>query len=177
MRLVGTHLFLAAPYSQWIDPLTELVHDHHRNRLDRVRRAFMDAGASVFNAHHNEQWGAGWLPALECTAADFRAMQLADAVCAFVGTPPSGGVAVELGWASALGKPILLVQDRYTKSSPLINGLASITRADYLEEPEEWDDNWLRTLVNGVCEILNARPVSVPAIKGSTGFVNSRDAS
>jgi nucleoside 2-deoxyribosyltransferase len=82
-----------------------------------------------------------------CTPADFTAMTRCDVVCALVGRPPSGGVAVELGWASALAKPVLLLVDTESGASPLITGLDAITRTERADEPAQWSDTELSAIV------------------------------
>jgi nucleoside 2-deoxyribosyltransferase len=132
-------VFLAAPYSQWMDFSAGTLQPLWRSRLDLLRCALMERGAEVFNAHHNESWGSRWLEAHVCTPVDFAAMLRADAVCAVVGHPPSGGVAVELGWASALAKPTVLVVSPQSPCSPLIFGLGTVTRVQQIDEPVTWD--------------------------------------
>ncbi|GGL42369.1 nucleoside 2-deoxyribosyltransferase [Planomonospora parontospora] len=154
MTPTGSRVFLAAPYSQWMDPSTGLVETRFRERLDRLRRGFLDRGAQVFSAHHNEQWGAGWLPAEECTPADFQAMRVADVVCAVIGSPPSGGVAVELGWASALGKPILVVTDEGGACTPMIRGIHTVTRAAFVTAGPDWTDAFADTVIDATLALV-----------------------
>jgi hypothetical protein len=131
-----------------------------RSRLDTLRQAMMELGAEVFSAHHNEAWGAHWLAAEVCTPVDFAAMRRADAVCAVVGAPLSGGVAVELGWASALAKPTLVVLPPELPVSPLISGLGRVTRTRYLTEPPSWLPSELASIATAaVAMVTTAAPV------------------
>ncbi|MFV2195478.1 nucleoside 2-deoxyribosyltransferase [Nocardiopsis sp. LOL_012] len=172
----GPHVFLAAPYTQWLDPSTRLVRADLRNRLNRLRRGLIEAGAHVFSAHHNERWGAEWLPAEECTTADFRAMRVADAVCAVVGYPASGGGAVELGWASALGKPVLAVMDDGEDCTPLISGLHTITDVTYLEADAYWSDTFVESVIQATLIAAKADTEAPPhadaeSVPGGTGYI------
>lgn len=135
----GTRVFLAAPYSQLMDWAAGRVLENWRTRIDGLRRELIDAGAAVFSAHHNESWGSGWLPPEVCTPTDFRAMAAADVVCAVLGSPPSGGVTVELGWASAMAKPVVLILSPGGSHTPLVSGLGAVTPTAYLDEPADWD--------------------------------------
>ncbi|HET8683396.1 MAG TPA: nucleoside 2-deoxyribosyltransferase [Micromonosporaceae bacterium] len=171
MNLTGRRVFLAAPYSQWVNPATGLVDEHRRTCLDALRVSFIAAGARVFSAHHNERWGAGWLPAEECTPADFRAMRVADVVCAIVGSPPSGGVAVELGWASALAKPVLVVKAPDSACTPLIDGLGSITRTAYLTDDGVWGERFFAEALALIATIADADPVDSPHECAESAFV------
>jgi nucleoside 2-deoxyribosyltransferase len=152
-------VFLAAPYSQWMDPETGEVAVRHRARLERLRTRFIDSGARVFSAHHNELWGRGWLPAEQCTPADFHAMRAAQVVCAVVGDPPSSGVAVELGWASAFGKPIVVLTTETAACSPLILGIGSITTARQVVVSDLWTDDVVASVADLTLSL--AAPVDV----------------
>ncbi|MGK4906477.1 nucleoside 2-deoxyribosyltransferase [Streptomyces albus] len=123
---VRPRVFLAAPFAQLIDG--DAVTDTWRDRLEAVRRALLEDGFHVFSAHHNEAWGAAGLPPEECVPSDFRAMVACDAVCAYLGNPVSTGVAMELGWASLLRKPVVLAHNRGTVLSPMLRGLGTLTR-------------------------------------------------
>lgn len=142
-----------------------------RHRLDSLRLRLIEQGTSVFNAHHNEAWGSGWLPADECTAADFAAMRVADVVCALVGVPASGGVLTELGWASALGKPIVLVLSPDASYSPLVHGLGEITDVEPTEEPVEWSAAEIAKLADQVVA-LGERHLAVADVEPVRGWTN-----
>lgn len=153
MSLINRRVFLAAPYSQWMDPSTGKVDSERRETLDRTRQAFLNAGAAVFSAHHNEEWGAGWLPAHECTPADFHAIRAADVVCAIVGAPQSGGVAVELGWASASGRPVVVILTPDVPYTPMIHGIGTVTRAVFIEDRNHWDEGFTLQVVSEAARI------------------------
>ncbi|MFF4750327.1 nucleoside 2-deoxyribosyltransferase [Streptomyces sp. NPDC002514] len=135
---------------------TGLVDTMWQHRLESLRRAFIDSGATVFNAHHSEAWGAEWRAASVCTPIDFTAMAHSDVVCAIVGSPQSGGVAVELGWASALHKPILLVLPSASGHSQLIDGLGSITSVASVQEPTVWSRSDIDDLVRRTTGLATA---------------------
>jgi nucleoside 2-deoxyribosyltransferase len=167
----GVRVFLAAPYSQFMDWEVGAVIPEWRSRFDSLRRDFIEAGAEVFSAHHNESWGSKWLPPEECTPSDFHAMAAADVVCAIVGSPPSGGVSVELGWASAMLKPVVVILSPTGGHTPLIDGLGAITRTAYLEDPCEWDAGFRRRVLDAVTGIRAAPHVGAPVPDRTCGYV------
>ncbi|MGH3717729.1 MAG: nucleoside 2-deoxyribosyltransferase [Pseudonocardiaceae bacterium] len=146
-------VFLAAPFAQWLSE-DGLVDPTWRDRLSMLRQGFLDAGMPVFSAHHNERWGAGWLPAEVCVPNDFRAMETCDVVCAYLGTPASAGVCIELGWASAMRKPILLVLDRGIKHSQMIKGLTTVTRVRELVLAGGWTASATSEIFNATVELM-----------------------
>lgn len=156
----GTRVFLAAPYSQLMVWAAGRVFEHWRTRIDGLRRELIDAGAEVFSAHHNESWGSSWLPPEVCTPTDFRAMVAADVVCAVLGSPLSGGVTVELGWASAMAKPVVVILSPGGSHTPLVSGLGAVTPTAYLNEPAEWDATF-RSEVLDVLERVSTLPAAV----------------
>jgi nucleoside 2-deoxyribosyltransferase len=156
--LADLSIFLAAPYQVWMDFRLGRVEESKRVRLDALRRGLIEHGANVFNAHHNEGWGEGWLPPDICTITDFEAMRVADAVCV-IGNPPSGGVAVEVGWASALQKPILLLfDDDGASASQLLLGIGEVVPTRVLTHCPWWE----RETIDDIADILGqlaAEPV------------------
>jgi nucleoside 2-deoxyribosyltransferase len=148
------HVFLAAPFAQWMS-LDGLVDQKWRDPLETLRLHLLDAGMSVFSAHHNEGWGASWLPSEVCVPNDFRAMETCDLVCAYLGAPVSGGVCVELGWAAAMRKPVLLVMDQGVKHSQMIEGLATITHVRQLMLADGWTDAATVEIFDAACDLAD----------------------
>ena len=124
--LEGRRVFLAAPFTQLISPDDGRVSVTWENTLSSIRDLLLESDASVFSAHVREKWGTALMDPAEYTPLDFAEMRACDLVCAFLGSPPSGGVYIELGWASALGKPVLLFADEGTFRTPLIDGLTKL---------------------------------------------------
>lgn len=78
----------------------------------------------VFFAFERERYGHATMADTVCTPLDHRAMQRADVIVAI--PEDSMGVAVELGWASAFNKEILLILEEGFRYSPLITALHTI---------------------------------------------------
>jgi hypothetical protein len=93
--------------------------------LVRIEHALIEAGHEVFLAHRLERFGEALRPPGLCTPFDMLEMQRCDAVVAI--PERSFGVHIELGWAAAAGKPMVLVHKHGEESStPLLDGLDSI---------------------------------------------------
>ena len=93
---------------------------------------FGGRGYDVFNAHKREKYGRALLPPETCTKEDYNEMKSCDMVIAYPGNPPSGGTHIELGWASMLGKRIILLLKEGGDYSPLVQGLYSISNVEYV---------------------------------------------
>ena len=123
-------IFFAAPFSNYIKGNTGIVDESHRNLLCDIKDRLTNADNSVFLAHERELWGGAIMPPNECTPLDYKEIISCDVLIAL--PHESGGVHIELGWASAMLKPIVLLLDQSFKYSPLVLGLGDITHAKYI---------------------------------------------
>ena len=117
--------FLACPISGYLtDGELPPAYERFIRALYAVLQERCD---EVFLALEREDWGRNLMLPATCTPLDYVELQRSDLVVAYPGT--SCGVAVELGWASALGKPLILILEEGAEYSPLIEGLADVSRA------------------------------------------------
>lgn len=63
---------------------------------------------------------------VECTTRDLEWMRRCDLFVAFPGEPVSPGTHVEIGWASALGRPTVLLTEPGRSYAALVTGLPSV---------------------------------------------------
>jgi nucleoside 2-deoxyribosyltransferase len=167
-------VFLATP----ITGIWGLNHrdDAARLRLEHVisslRRHF---AGPVFCAIEREQWGQDILPACVCTPLDMQAMRDADLVVAIPGG--SYGVHVELGWASALGRPIFVcVPEVNGILSPLVDGLphlvptqiARFVGASAFPSVTTWDRELLPQLL-AFASSLDSSGLRIACMGGANG--------
>ena len=89
---------------------------------------------TVFSAHRSERYGDVDVTQKSqgVTERDFDWMRCCAVFVAYLPTRQGAlfrtdGTCVELGWASALKKPIILVRDSDTVASHLIEGLGAVT--------------------------------------------------
>lgn len=122
-------IFLAAPFTQQICKATGCVPPEKRISIQTIAKILRAYGAKVFLSHEREAWGHALMDADDCSISDFRELQSSDVIVAVL-NPPSYGVCVELGWASALQLPIILLDElrEGVFCTPLVQGLHSITR-------------------------------------------------
>jgi nucleoside 2-deoxyribosyltransferase len=120
-------IFFACPISDHIDPFTRRLQPAYEQFVRSIYALLQDASRDIFLALEREKWGQNLMAPDTCTPLDFAEMERCDVVVAYPGK--SCGVAVELGWASALGKPIILLIDENTSTSPLVRGIGSLPGA------------------------------------------------
>ncbi|MFJ4096038.1 MULTISPECIES: hypothetical protein [Streptomycetaceae] len=141
-------VFLAAPLMRLTGPADSVVTLASRTRLTTLRTTLLRSGAAVYSAHHSDAWTVAGRAPEPRVPSDFRALQSADLVFAYVGAPLSAGVSLELGWASALRKPIVLLVDEAITHNPLIATIEQV--APVL--PLVFDDTWSQEALHHTVE-------------------------
>lgn len=136
--IAGCRVFLAAPFTKHICPTVRFVPPEKRKPIQAIVSVLRAYGADVFLAHEREAWGHALMRAADCTMLDFWELQSSDVIVAIINSP-SHGVCVELGWASALQLPIILLDEsrQGVACTPLLQGLHSITRCDVASSIDE----------------------------------------
>lgn len=124
-------IFLAAPFKGLIDPKTGAFCPHMRNHLESICSYLTQQGYEVYNSHRREDWGKAFMSPEECTYTDFNDIINSKFFLAFPGSPPSPGTHIELGWASALKKPMLLFLEKNKDYAYLVKGLHTIADVSY----------------------------------------------
>jgi nucleoside 2-deoxyribosyltransferase len=121
-------VFLASPFSGYLvsdGTGVDRLDPHLSALLLRIESTLQEKGHSVFLSQRREEFGAKLWSAHQCTPFDLLEMQRADCVVAL--PDKSYGVHVELGWATALGKPLVLVVDESGQfTSPIVQGLECV---------------------------------------------------
>jgi len=124
-------IFIAYPFTSKLQK-NGLLPKGYVEELITLKKVLEDMGHKVVLAHEREKWGKNLLSPDICTKLDFDAISRADLIIAYPGNPPSGGVHIELGWASALGKIIIIIKKNNDNYSPLVEGLWKITSVTYI---------------------------------------------
>ncbi|MFB7662628.1 hypothetical protein ACFC1R_01595 [Kitasatospora sp. NPDC056138] len=140
-------VFLAAPLMRLTGPADSVVTLASRTRLTTLRSTLLRSGAAVYSAHHSDAWTVAGRAPEPRVPSDFRALQTADLVFAYVGAPLSAGVSLELGWASALRKPVVLLVDEAITHNPLIATIEQVAPVLPLVFDDTWSQEALRHTV------------------------------
>ena len=116
-------IFFAAPFYQCMSIKGNKMTKTSISLIQSIIDLLENKGYYVENAHRREKWGEDWMSPEVCTPLDYRAIKESDIFIAIPGNPPSGGVHIEIGWASLLCKNILLLLEREGVYSNLVEGL------------------------------------------------------
>jgi nucleoside 2-deoxyribosyltransferase len=128
--------FIGGPFKAFVDPATGSLAEIHQARYRRLINFFEESGWNTFNAHREEGWGKNMVSAKECTTRDLLWMRTCDLFVAFPGCPASPGTHVEIGWASALRRPTVLILNESDTYAALVTGLQDIASVEYVNYDE-----------------------------------------
>jgi nucleoside 2-deoxyribosyltransferase len=149
----GRTIFLAAPLTQTLDSSGKVA-PAYREWLEGLINALERAGHKVVSAHKREQWGERIDSPATALKTDLRDLGQSHAVVAHVGDPPSPGVQFELGFATSLGIPILLLLEKERPRPYLNPALPAVTPTDILELAR--DDQSHKRVVHALSHLLSA---------------------
>lgn len=144
-------VFLAMPYSQLCNEKYE-VKSEYKSFFIKLTTELKKINCEYFLAHERENWGKTYSSAVESTTIDFETIKQVDLVCIIPGVPNSGGVHVEIGWASANKKPLKIFLRNGYPYSPMVTGIYSLTQTDYIYYNQDYSEELVRLIV---CEIKN----------------------
>ncbi|WP_446038343.1 nucleoside 2-deoxyribosyltransferase [Streptomyces sp. SID1121] len=124
-------VFLGGPFKALVDA-DGTMDTEARTRIEAVIDRLEKEGYEVHNAHRRESWGAKFLTPDECTRLDYDEISASTVFVAFPGSPASPGTHIEIGWASALRKPIVLLLEEDQDYAFLVRGLHTVADVTYL---------------------------------------------
>ena len=140
-------VFFAIPYSQLCDENYE-VEKKYRIFLEKLIKETKKLGCDYFLAHERENWGKEYSSAEESTQIDFETIKKSDLICVIPGVPNSGGVHVEIGWASSNKKKMRFFLKKNYPYSPMVTGIHKITDAKYYYYNDDFEDDLLILMIN-----------------------------
>ena len=118
-------------------------------RIISVESLLHENGYETSNPMRREEWGKDLLPSDISTPMYLEGIKESDLVVAF--PYDSGSVHIELGWATVLHKPVILLLDKKCSFSPLVHGLRKIAPVKVVEYANE--DEIVRKLDKALKEI------------------------
>jgi len=142
-------VFLSMPYSQLCDE-NYIVKEKYKKFFQNLINALENIGVEYYLACKRENWGKDYCSAEESTKIDFDALKNSDLICVIPGIPYSGGVHIEIGWASSFKKKINMFLKKGEFYSPVVTGLNSITDVKYHYYNDDYNDELLNKIINSV---------------------------
>lgn len=129
---------LAGPFKALVDADTHVMGDAAIDKYTSIIDFFETQGWDVHCAHRREHWGREFMEPSECTRIDYTEIAACDVFVAFPGAPASPGTHIEIGWASAWNKPIVLLLDEGAEYAFLVRGLSAVADVQMITiDPEQ----------------------------------------
>ncbi|MCF2858486.1 nucleoside 2-deoxyribosyltransferase [Pseudoalteromonas sp. SMS1] len=120
-------MFLAGPFKALVSKETQVMSEAHIAQFSDIIDHFEQQNWSVHCAHKRESWGREFMTPAQCTKIDYDEIAKCDYFVAFPGAPASPGTHIELGWASAMKKPMILLLEEGEEYAYLVQGLGEIS--------------------------------------------------
>lgn len=123
-------IFISCPVTKYCNE--NLVTNGYQNFLEKLYEVCQSDCENIYLAIKADNYNIKNMASDKmCTLQDYNEMLEADVVIAI--PESSQGVAVEIGWASALNKKIIVVLDEDVEYSPLIKAINEVTEAIILK--------------------------------------------
>lgn len=128
-------VFIACPITKYLDG-NNFINEDFEYFINNITENLKKSDFTVFLALEREEFGNKRMEDDVCTYLDYQEMLSTDYLLAL--PEDSQGVAVEIGWASAHNKKIVLFQNTEIKNSPLINAINTVaTDCEIFKLPHE----------------------------------------
>lgn len=116
-------IFIACPISKHFEK--NKMDEDYQIFIKKLYRYIKEKYKNVFLALEREKYGQEKMSGEVCTPLDYKEMKDTDILLAI--PEDSMGVAIEIGWASAFHKNIILILDKKYKVSPLVENIDTVT--------------------------------------------------
>ena len=121
-------VFISCPFIKYISG-TNCINENYRKFTEDLYELCLMYVPEVFMALKREDYGKKPIKDYSCSM-DLEELKESDLVIAI--PDDSMGVAVELGWASALGKYIVVLLNKQQKYSPLVKNITTVTKGQII---------------------------------------------
>lgn len=130
-------IFLAAPFKNKI--INGKLEDSYKEFLLNIKNILSKQGHEVHLALEREKWGEEFWTDEDCTKKDYQEIKESEIILAYFDESFSGGVHIELGWASEMKKRIYIITNNKGNLCSLIKGLGIVSDAKIIEfnQPED----------------------------------------
>lgn len=142
-------VFLAMPYSQLCDE-NNFVKENYKIFFEKLTKKLKEINCDYFLAHEREKWGKEFTSSEESTLIDFNTIKEVDLVCVLPGVPNSGGVHVEMGWASSHKKKLNIFLKKDFNYSPMVTGIHTLTQTNYFYYNEDYSEELINKIVDSI---------------------------
>ena len=144
-------VFISCPFTGLCGDDKYEVKDEFKDFFNKLTNEITKSGNEYYLAIKREDWGKEHKGPNECTLSDYNGVKESDFLIVIPGNKfskgISGGVHVELGWASALNKKMHILIERDFTYSPVVMGLNSLCDVKYHIVNSFLDDHMLEHIL------------------------------
>ena len=130
-------IFLAAPFTDRLDPNTGEFDPDYKSWMETIMNFIESKGHSLLSAHLREDWGKSLDSPSVALPVDLEWLDQSDLIIAHIGSPPSPGVQLEIGYCIAKKKPMILLSKRGLTKPYLMDGLGAVAKVFLIEFDEQ----------------------------------------
>ncbi len=156
-------VFISCPFTGLCKEEEYVIKDEYRDFFDRLTSELEKLKCDYYLAIKRENWGIDHKGPEECTKSDFDAVKDSDFLIVIPGNSISkgisGGVHIELGWASALNKKMHILIEEDFQYSPVLLGLNTLSSTNYCYCNSFLDDNMLNNILDIVKKEIELKEV------------------
>lgn len=143
-------VFISCPFTGLCEENNYEIKSEYKEFFNRLIDGITLRGYDYYLAIKRENWGKEHKGPEECTKSDFEGVKNSDFLIVIPGNQISkgisGGVHVELGWASAMKKKLhILIENNFTYS-PVLLGLSTLTDTKYHICDDFLNENMLKLI-------------------------------
>lgn len=128
-------VFISCPFTGLCSEEKYEIKEEYRAFFEKLTSMLREKGYDYYLAIERENWGVNHKGPEECTLSDFNGVKSSDFLIVIPGNKISkgisGGVHVELGWASSLGKKMHILIEENFEYSPVLLGLNCLSSTQY----------------------------------------------
>lgn len=133
------HIYFAAPYLNVAVPKKGSVYgwtpDHYNDWLKKITESIEEMGHNVSLPHREDhQWGKLFPDIKDLAPKQYNKItKETDLLLAYIGSPQSGGVCIEIGYAISHKVPVVIIKKPKEKITLITEGLRMISECAIIE--------------------------------------------
>lgn len=131
-KAIQTTVFVAARFTSAMESST--FDSDLKEKIESVHEIIRGLGLFLYSSHKTERYGEALEDSDKCVKRDISQISSCDIFIALLEEKFSTGVCIELGWASFLGKKIIIIipSNFEIRKVPMIKGLCTITYCEVI---------------------------------------------
>ena len=149
-------VFISCPFTGLCDREKYEIKEKYKEFFIKLINELENLDCDYYLAIKRENWGIDHKGPEECTKSDFEGVKESDFLIVIPGNKISqgisGGVHIELGWASALNKKMHILTEDNFQYSPVLMGLNVLSPTHYHKCNKFLDNDMLKSIIDIVKE-------------------------